>query len=255
MTGYTREEIIAAIQQATAHDGGKPVGRMRFETLTGITPRAWRGMYWARWSDALHDAGFEPNPISQKTDPDEALKQAARLVRRFGRIPVEEELRIARRTDPTLPTLTSLRSLGGRRSGVLLSTLRQLAASDPAYADLLELLPEPVVDATSYIVAQDIPPQPAPPSVTGYVYLGRMGKRKDYKIGSTRAVGRRIDELSIQLPERLIPVHVLLTDDPEGIEVYWHQRFKREGKWTGNGEWFNLTNEDVLAFKRRGRFM
>ncbi len=58
MGGYSREDIIAAIQQATAHDGGKPVGRMRFETLTGITRRSWQGVYWTRWSDALRAAGW-----------------------------------------------------------------------------------------------------------------------------------------------------------------------------------------------------
>ncbi len=253
MSGYTREAIIAAIQEATAHDGGKPVGVRRFETLTGITQKKWQGVYWARWSEALREAGFEPNAWAQRRDEAELLAEAAQMVRRFGKMPTAPELELARRTDPTLLGRRAFRRFGGPAG--LVAKLRVLAKSDPAFVDLLDLLPEPVADAASYIVAQDIPPQPAPPSVTGYVYLGRMGKRKDYKIGSTRAVGRRIDELSIQLPERLIPVHVLFTDDPEGIETYWHDRFKKEGKWTGNGEWFLLSREDVAAFKRRGRFM
>jgi hypothetical protein len=78
MAGYTRDEIIAAIQQATADDGGKPVGRMRFETLTGITRRAWQGVYWARWGDALREAGFEPNTVSQALDKDKVLSTFGR---------------------------------------------------------------------------------------------------------------------------------------------------------------------------------
>jgi hypothetical protein len=251
MTGHTREEIIAAIQQATAHDGGKPVGMVRFQTLTRITRRAWQGVYWATWGDALREAGLEPNTLAQRRDEDELLADAVKLVRHLGKVPAETEWRMARRSNPTLPSRTALRALGGRDR--LTAKLRELAESDPAYADLLDLLPEPVADAVNYIAAQDILPPPASPSVTGYVYLGRMGKRKDYKIGSTRAVGRRIDELSIQLPERLIRVHVLFTDDPKGIETYWHKRF--ESKWTGNGEWFWLSPEDVAAFKRRGDYM
>lgn len=243
MAEYTREELIAAIQRATEHDGGKPVGMVRFATLTGITRRAWQGVYWATWGEALREAGYEPNTLAQRRRDDDLLVDAAEMVRRLGKVPTENEWRIARAADSSLPSRTAIRALGGRDQ--IAAKLRHLALSDDGYADLLDVLPPP----TTADETDDDTPHP-PLVTTGQVYLARMGKH--HKIGRTGAVGRRMYELAIQLPEALTLVHVLETDDPEGIERYWHQRFAAKRT---NGEWFKLTSADVLAFKRRGRSM
>jgi len=83
----------------------------------------------------------------------------------------------------------------------------------------------------------------------GYVYLMKAGRF--YKLGRTNALGRRERELVIQLPEAAKVIHPIKTDDPVGIEEYWHRRFHDRRK---NGECSELTAQDLAAFRRR-KFM
>ena len=80
---------------------------------------------------------------------------------------------------------------------------------------------------------------------TGFVYLMKSGRH--YKIGRTNSLGRRQWELGIKISIPPKTIHSIETDDPVGVEGYWHRRF--EGK-RGEGEWSDLTPVDVAAFKR-----
>ena len=78
-----------------------------------------------------------------------------------------------------------------------------------------------------------------------------MRSGKFYKVGRSTCAEKRAYEIQLVLPEKLTLIHKITTDDPVGIEAYWHRRFA--SKHT-NGEWFALTMTDVRAFKRR-KFM
>lgn len=73
-----------------------------------------------------------------------------------------------------------------------------------------------------------------------------MRDGKHFKIGKTNSVGRRHAEASTWLRDVRV-IHTIDTDDPDGVERYWHRRF--EGKLV-RGEWFALKAEDVRAFRR-----
>jgi hypothetical protein len=78
-----------------------------------------------------------------------------------------------------------------------------------------------------------------------------MRSGKHYKIGKSGHVGRREYQIGLKLPEPVKTIHSIATDDPDGIETYWHNRFKAK---RAEGEWFSLNQDDVKAFKIR-RFM
>jgi hypothetical protein len=239
----TKEHILEAIRRTADSNGGVPLGRQRFLRETGIRESDWSGRYWTRWSDAVREAGFEPNTLESRRDDDEVLSYFVDLARTVGRVPTNAELRMARRTHPGFPSHNVFARLGGKH---------ELVAAALAYCQREGRAAEAELFAAAVAQAEQSEPDgEAHPTETvdGFVYLLKSGRF--YKIGRTNATGRREREIQLQLPEKASTVHVITTDDPAGIEAYWHRRFADRRQ---NGEWFALSREDVSAFRRR-RFM
>lgn len=238
----TRDQIIAEIRRIAAINGGKPPGKARFFAESGVRESDWSGRYWVRWSDALREAGFEPNRFNPALPDDELLGKLAALVIELGRFPLSAELRMKAVADPTFPSHNTFRRFGGKSA--LAGKLRDFSL-EKGLVDVAAIAGS--VNGDERIA--ETSPERKEAVADGFVYLFRSGRH--YKLGRTNAVGRRERELAIQLPEKLTLVHTIRTDDPAGVEQYWHRRFAEHRL---NGEWFRLAASDVAAFKRR-KFM
>ena len=157
-------------------------------------------------------------------------------------MPTVSELVLRRRQDNTLPNVRVFERFGPKATWAkkIAAYCRErdddadvLAIVTPLVVEEETLDEESLDDGAQY----------------GFVYLLKSGRY--FKIGHSTDVGRRRYDLAIQLPEAVSEEHVIRTDDPTGIEHYWHVRFANRRK---NGEWFELTRADVTAFKRR-KFM
>lgn len=238
-----KSEILDAIRASAAANGGTVPGRARFERETGIRQADCLGTYWARWGDAVREAGFEPNKLQPALPEGKVLSSLASLARELGSFPTVAEMRLRRRVEPSFPSHNVFSRFGNRAD-----LARRLAAHCAEQGELddvvaiCEAIADPVRDHETGGARTVVS--------TGVVYLMKSGQH--YKIGRSNSAGRRAYELAIQLPEKLTLVHAIETDDPPGIERYWHDRFADRRL---NGEWFALTKADVAAFRRRRQFM
>ena len=80
----------------------------------------------------------------------------------------------------------------------------------------------------------------------GYVYLVRAEQLRLVKIGLSRNIFRRLHEMQVGSPDRLILQTLFTTEDPAWLEQMLHQRFRH---LRVRGEWFrpDADMEDWLS--------
>jgi Meiotically up-regulated gene 113 len=232
-----KQHILDEIKRTAGANGGLALGRLKFFRETGIKESDWKGKYWARWNDAVREAGLQPNQKTGAYEEHLLIEKFISLMRELGRFPVVAEIRLKIRADPSFPNDKTFTRFGSKSQ--FAAKILDYCKDRPGHEDVSCLC--------AAIAGSDGEPKDAKEDmVIGFVYLIKSGRH--YKIGRSNSAGRREYELAIQLPEKAKTIHTIRTDDPNGIEAYWHNRFASK---RGNGEWFALDAVDVAAFRRR----
>lgn len=243
-----RNHIIAEIRRTTQENGGQTLGASLFSDETGISRNYWEGKFWVCFGDALKEAGYAPNEFGFAYEENFLIDKLIELIRELGHFPKRRELVMKSHSDPNFPSPTPFRRLGKTKAALAGHVLRHCEQQpSPAHEDVTAICASICAETKAEEPNNRIKTQEL--SQVGFVYL--MKFQRHYKIGRSNAPGRRERELAIQLPDKTKMVHTIKTDDPVGIERYWHQRFECK---RGNGEWFKLDRTDVAAFKQR-KFM
>jgi hypothetical protein len=103
------------------------------------------------------------------------------------------------------------------------------------------LLERPAVDD----IIDDIEPKsPMTPPPESCVYIiGCGGQPEMFKIGKANNIKRRFDQIATSNPFKPYIVHVFYTADPYSLEAELHRQFAAKRT---HGEWFQLSDEDVI---------
>jgi hypothetical protein len=238
-----KQHILNEIHR-TAKDG-KALGIELFFKETGIKVEDWRGKYWARWGDALVEAGYPQNNWNANAAHEKKyiFQCILDLIRKLGKVPTKAEMQLERKLNNEFPSIGPIQRLWSKSE--LITSLLEYCQPLENYDDVYQILRTTPIPASP----QELPEVADSKPQFGYVYL-ILSARK-YKIGFSKAALNRALVVSNLSPEGGEIIHLIRTDDMRGIEAYWHNRFAEK---RGNGEWFSLSAADVAAFKRR-KFM
>jgi Meiotically up-regulated gene 113 len=174
--------------------------------------------------------------LQQKLDLPSVFPKLAMAVRHFKREPTTAELEMFRHNDATFPAYKSVINHFESKSEMMVA-LRQWVETSDEFTDVAKMLPaiSAMKSKTRNFSTNE-----------GFVYLIKSGNF--FKIGRGDELEKRVKQIRTALPDASTLEHSIRTDDPAGIEAYWHRRFAEK---RANGEWFKLSLSDITAFKRR----
>jgi hypothetical protein len=244
-----KAEVIATIKALAESNGGVPVGRTRLLQEGGIT----EGQYskFGTLGELQTEAGYTPNALNGAIDEEEILSQLVDLSSLLGEFPTIQKMRAAREKYPQrFPSHNTFTRLGSTKAAKASAVVAWLSGKENPTTE--ESLALKICRPLAIEFEKETAVPDAIFEACGYVYLFRDSTA--HKIGSSIDPASRRLTLQTGNPRAIQLVHQIITDDPKGIEDYWHRRFAARRRLAAGGtEWFDLRKEDIAIFRSRTR--
>src|SRR5262245_26132746 len=132
----TKTHILEEIRRTAQANSGEPLGWRRFETETGIRQTDW-SRFWARWGDAIREAGLAPNEFTAAYENSTLLDFYAKLAREMGRLPAWSDLKLKAYNDAEFPSDRVFRRFGSKEE--LVRQLAEYCRNKSGFGDVIRL--------------------------------------------------------------------------------------------------------------------
>lgn len=235
-----KEDILKEIQKLAKENGGKTPSAEKFEEITGIGPYDLHKHSWSNYGELVREAGLTPNKFDNtKYSHEQLCKIFIEVIREKGKWPTRAVLDVKRYNDSKFPaSRTFYKKLG--LTGDLAQSILEYVKNQQGLDDVVE-----ICNSVLEKYKNENETSEDDKVESGFVYLGLQ--HGDHKIGFTKDLDRRRDDITLLGSGPMVWIHEIETDDMRGVEKYWHNRFK--SKWL-RGEWYKLNPSDIKAFKR-----
>lgn len=242
----TKNGIIKELQRCAEENNGKTPGEKAFYAYSGIGIYDLKKHGWAFYGELVKDTGLTPNKFDKTKYTNEQLcKLFIKAIRDKKKWPTRGELDVLHHKAINFPdSSTFYNKLGKIKNLALPRKILEFTEDKKGYGDIVAIS-NSVIE--KYEKQYSLTSQHDERKRKGWVYLFRHGNYTQYRIGRSYDLLRRGKEIRIQLPKRAVLIHTIETIDPEGIETYWLNRYKNKKM---NGDWFNLSRNEVNEFKR-----
>src|SRR3989338_3259740 len=237
----TKQEIIKELQKFAKENGGKTPGEKVLFENTDIKIMD-RRRYWPNYGELVLEARLTPNKFDKtKYSHAQLCNMFIKVIREKGKWPTKGILDVKHHNDPNFPDSATFYNKLGLISK-LAKTILEYVGNKRRYKDIIDI-------CNSIIEKFDKDAPQESLSIgnvgnVGYVYLlqSKLRNATAYKIGKTYDLENRIIQLNQPSNEQYI-IWKIETDDPTGVESYWHHRFESKHLYPqkAKSEWFSLT--------------